>query len=155
MRIFDYRNKKYPLWWVNFYSRSGIYLSQAEAEALVAKAAPHYAYILEPAGVSVDVAWEMCKKRFKCWNPSRDLESEMSEADQGLSKEGSISAADSNLTLRKRLLFEAFRYDAVGLLSKPRQWTACLGSRYANGDIPGVRLFEGEFCVDWVHRKLE
>ena len=115
--------------------------------------------IASPKGISVNLVWDVCKKRFKCWQyVGLDLESLLRESERGEMKETSIRffrdrveadeemknlsandlAGSRGITLLERLIMELKYFSETGEYLDIESWTLCSGSRFADGSVPGV-----------------
>ena len=115
--------------------------------------------IVRPKGISVNLVWDVCKKRFKCWQyDGFDLESLLRESERGEMKETSVRffrtcvEADEEtknrsvndiarlrgITLLERLIMELKYFSETGEHLDIESWTLCSGSRFSDGSVPCV-----------------
>ncbi|HUD03940.1 MAG TPA: hypothetical protein VMR73_00410 [Candidatus Paceibacterota bacterium] len=160
--------------WRKIYAEEGIGLpSDEELLKLIPMRQVGFNWlVIVPKGMTVNQAWAMAKKRFKCWKyTNSDLESVLSESERGETKAISItwfrdrveadkemknlSANDlegksvKGITLLQRILLEVKYFTETGKHLDLEDWTLCSGSRFADGRVPGASWFDGEFCIFW------
>lgn len=117
--------------------------------------------IAEPVGLHLGIVWRICADTFPCWDPERNLLAEISEIERRDVSELQFELYPQGtehsdaMTLRRRLLLAIIQFELSGRkLWVPTEWLACRGSRMVNGDVPGIRLFQGKLCAEWVYRRV-
>lgn len=126
--------------------------------------------IYVPQGLTLNQAYQVCQKRFKCWKGYDDLDKAVKDNDRTSEKSYAIRLRDRveadeelknlsanqlkekgipGITLLERLILELKYYDETGNHLDIQNITLCSGSRDANDDVPYVYWYPG-----WVGGKL-
>lgn len=129
--------------------------------------------VIVAKGITMNLAYEACAKKFPCWRYVDDLDKgiptndrtptehyavcvrDRQEADEELKN---LSAADltkkgmKGITLLERLLMELKYFRETGKHLDIQNVTLCSGSRNADGDVPSVDWIGGKFRVGWSYR---
>jgi hypothetical protein len=156
--------------WLDFYRR--IFGKEVDLASLTVAAKPLDCWpIVVVPGVTNNDAFDACKKQFGAWRWTDDLNTirdvvarpagayctwvkAFVEADPDLANVSAETIAKrglSTLTLLERLILELKYFDETKQHLDIKNWTLCAGSRYADGDVPGVRWFPADrkLSVDW------
>ncbi|MGA2935985.1 MAG: hypothetical protein ABSF52_02645 [Syntrophobacteraceae bacterium] len=161
----------YLIWWQNFYREEGIEIDFRTFE-IPEKPYGDWWLILVAHGMTYNKVIQALRKKLEAWLYTKDLDAAINpnkeqrraiykpyaiwvqakpEADLKLTNKSASDFGDMpGVTLLERLLLEVFYYCfvATGKHLDLQNITLCLGSRYNDGNVPGVNFCSSGDEVD-------
>ncbi len=151
----------------------GIELGDVKIPEKTPKQAEFSRLIVVAEGLTNNQVYDACRKRFKCYRYSDDLNESVPtserdpkngsyaiwvrdpvEADEIHKNKSAEMIKKENLkteTLLERMLHELVYFSETGNHLDVNNWTLCSGSRYSDGNVPFADWDDSRFRVSWTY----